>query len=299
MSTKREIFIAFLEIIYSIFGFGILRWKNEYYKKITIFLRLLQFASIFHLCLNLTYVLTVENILRGKVPAFINYMIFILSTLVLLLATINGCELKKNYITSYDDELASIDIILTKYNVIVNQDKFIYIHMTNFIIVFSIFFRLVVIAIFQPVMFISFGRVTWLLAVAFFMKVMYLDRLYKIYLRFKAINELCLKVKDSQNSLSQQIILIKTLRKLHQETSVLCRKMMENLTPIIFLLRIALEFLLSCTFLSLVYGRIKKNETLEIIQFEKSIMHLMNMVSFTSICILATTVSNEVILNCS
>ena len=74
---------------------------------------------------------------------------------------------------------------------------------------------------------------------------------------------------------------------------------MKNLTPIIFLLRIASEFLLSCIFLSLAYVRIKENKTIEIIQFEKSIMHLMNMVSFTGICILATTVSNEVILNCS
>ena len=298
MSTKREIFIAFLGIIYSIFGFGILRWKNIYYKNITIFLRLLQIASIFHLCLNFTYGLTVENILLSKVPAFINYLIFIFSTLVFLLATINGCELKKNYITSYDDDLVSIDVILTKYNVIVNQDEFIYIHMVNFIIVFSVFCRLVVIAIFQPDMFLQFGWIAWLFAIALFMKVMYLDRLYKIYLRFKAINELCLKVKDSQNSLSQQIILIKTLRKLHQETSVLCRKMMENLTPIILLLRIASEFLLSCIFLSLAYGKIKENETLEIIQFEKSIMNLINMASFTSICIFATTVSNEVTLNC-
>ena len=203
MSTKRKTFIAILEIIYSIFGFGILRWKNEYYKKITICLRLLQFFSIFYRTFIITYGLGIENTLRGKVPLILSYIHHILSTLVLLLATINGCELKKNYITSYDDDLASIDVILTKYNVIVNQDKFIYIHMTNFVIIISIFFQFVVIAIFQPVLLYKFEWIIWLLSVALFMKAMYLDRLYKIYLRFKAINELCFKVKDSQNSLSQ------------------------------------------------------------------------------------------------
>ena len=298
MSTKRKTFIAILEIIYSIFGFGILRWKNEYYKNITIFLRLLQFFSISYLCLKISYRLKMEDILRGKVPLILSHTYYILSTLVLLLATINGCELKKNYITSYDDDLALIDVILTKYNVIVIQDKFIYIHITNFIMVISIFFRFVFISIFKPDIFLQSGWTTWLLTVTLVMKVMYLDRLYKIYLRFKAINELCLKVKDSQNSLSQQIILIKTLRKLHQETSVLCRKMMKNLTPIIFLLRIASEFLMKCIFLSLAYLRIKENNTSSI-SFIITTWHLMDLVSFTSICILATTVSNEVIQNYS